>query len=362
MGFSWKSIGAALGVVAGVALALPTGGVSLALAAGMTIGTVGAVIVGIGGAALLGGLAGYAIGASLDSMIPEIPSATYDGDYPYLTVKNDVPIAEAFGGPLSIAGNLVRSNDPSESDWVKMIVSHCLGPIEEYLATFVNDKEFSALEKTHYKVHGYGTPGQIPLQINREDLFKDKYCAFKGVAVSGYKFDKASSDIGAFVPSIYEIIKGRQLIPIATNAIEGMKTWSRNPADILWDYFRRYDKPAILDEKLIGYWAFNESSGTVATDSSKYVKNGTLTHFPASPWVAAQVGNGLQFGIGGGRNDIVVCGTTYPLSEIGKTSFSLSFKIRFTSVVTQRIFSKYFDSGNYIIVKINTTGKMSVFE
>ena len=355
MGFSWKSIGAIAGAIVGVALAIPTGGASLAMAMGLTIGTTGAVLGALGAAAVLGGAAGYLIGSSVDSLSPKLPSATYDGNRPYPTVKNNTPIAEAWGGPLAIAGNVIRANDPSDATWLKLLLAHCLGPIEEYLATFVNDKEFSTLNGTHYSVHGHGTTGQLPLQIDGVDIFSDKYCAFKGLAYSGYKFKKTSTDIGGTQPTIYEIIKGRQLIPISINAVEGTKTWSRNPADILWDYYRRYDKNfSFLDLDLLGYWAFNESSGTTAADSSKWGNDGTLTNFPASPWVAAQVGNGLQFGSDSGTNDYVTFGNDTPLSGIGSHDFSVSFKIRFTSVSGSNVyvFWKYQTSSNYVVIQL----------
>src|SRR3990170_7060226 len=41
---------------------------------------------------------------------------------------------------------------------------------------------------------------------------------------------------------------------------------------------------------LVGYWAFDEGSGTTAGDSSGNGNNGTLTNGPT--WVAGKAGNG----------------------------------------------------------------------
>jgi len=54
------------------------------------------------------------------------------------------------------------------------------------------------------------------------------------------------------------------------------------------------------DEHLVGYWAFDDGSGTVAVDGSGNGLNGTLVGTPA--WVAGVVGTGLDFD---GTNDYV---------------------------------------------------------
>jgi len=218
----------------------------------------------------------WVAGAVVD--IPKIPSSTYGGDSPYITVNNGKVMAEAYGGPFAIAGNLLRSNDPaSDATWAKLVLGHCQGPIEEYLATFVNGKEFSQLAGTHYMVHGYGDSSQEPLRISGTDLFDDKYCAFKGLAHSAYKFNKNSKHIGSSTPSIVEIIKGRKLIPISTNGLEGDNAWSRSIANVLWDYYRRYDKPSIIKNGLIAHYAAKAESGSSDVDSSDYKNHGTIT-------------------------------------------------------------------------------------
>lgn len=50
-----------------------------------------------------------------------------------------------------------------------------------------------------------------------------------------------------------------------------------------------------LDSGLAGYWALDETTGSSASDSSTSGVTGTLTNMENGDWVAAQVGNGLDF-------------------------------------------------------------------
>lgn len=71
----------------------------------------------------------------------------------------------------------------------------------------------------------------------------------------------------------------------------------------------------------VGYWNFNESSGTVATDSHGH--NGTLTNM-SSPgcWVAGKLNNALWFNADGNYNDYVsISGSTDFKSATGSIEF-----------------------------------------
>jgi|GEM_PF-1101610 hypothetical protein len=56
------------------------------------------------------------------------------------------------------------------------------------------------------------------------------------------------------------------------------------------------------DDSLVGYWAFDEGSGTVANDGSGNGNNGTLGGSPLPSWVAGKYGDALSFN---GINDYV---------------------------------------------------------
>lgn len=51
-------------------------------------------------------------------------------------------------------------------------------------------------------------------------------------------------------------------------------------------------------EDLIGYWSFDETTGLVVADASRYKNDGQLKNYPdaTSHWVSGQIGNGLVFG------------------------------------------------------------------
>ena len=78
---------------------------------------------------------------------------------------------------------------------------------------------------------------------------------------------------------------------------------------------------------LVGYWTFDEGSGSTAADSSGNGNNGTLANFPSdnSEWVSGTVGSGaLQFG---GTNQEVIA----PCPATGITSYSISGWIKTSS-------------------------------
>jgi len=52
----------------------------------------------------------------------------------------------------------------------------------------------------------------------------------------------------------------------------------------------------------VGYWNFDDGSGTTATDSGTGGSNGSLVNFTGDPWVAGKVGGALAFD---GSNDYV---------------------------------------------------------
>ncbi|MCW4044791.1 MAG: PKD domain-containing protein [Candidatus Bathyarchaeota archaeon] len=52
---------------------------------------------------------------------------------------------------------------------------------------------------------------------------------------------------------------------------------------------------AASDSGLVGYWSFNEGSGSVAHDSSGNGNDGTLKNFATNPWATGRIGGGLAF-------------------------------------------------------------------
>ena len=107
--------------------------------------TLGAVVVG----GLVGGAVGYGMEYLTDASIPEIAnSSTYKGRTPVYTVEEGKEIAKCYGR-CRIAGNVIRSNDPSEEN-IKVIIGHGQGPIDSLLAWRINNIEWDYLEKVKW--------------------------------------------------------------------------------------------------------------------------------------------------------------------------------------------------------------------
>jgi len=67
-----------------------------------------------------------------------------------------------------------------------------------------------------------------------------------------------------------------------------------------------YDETTIVPEGLVGYWRFNQNSGTNTPDESGAGNDATLYNMdPASDWVTGRAGNGLRFD---GTDDYLDCG------------------------------------------------------
>jgi len=72
-----------------------------------------------------------------------------------------------------------------------------------------------------------------------------------------------------------------------------------------------YEELTTQESALVGYWKFDEGSGTTANDSSGYGNNGTLYNGPT--WTSGKVGGALSFD---GVNDYVDCGNGASLNNI----------------------------------------------
>ncbi len=69
-----------------------------------------------------------------------------------------------------------------------------------------------------------------------------------------------------------------------------------------YGWYAFHDKSSCPTMDLVAHWAFNETSGTAASDSAG-TYNGTLTNMdPATDWVSGKLGNALEFD---GSNDYV---------------------------------------------------------
>jgi hypothetical protein len=67
----------------------------------------------------------------------------------------------------------------------------------------------------------------------------------------------------------------------------------------------------------VGWWKFDESSGTTAADSSGSGNTGSLINGPV--WTSGQIGNALSFD---GSNDVVNAGSSASLDDLPALTLS----------------------------------------
>ncbi len=92
--------------------------------------------------------------------------------------------------------------------------------------------------------------------------------------------------------------------------------------------------PIANNTGLVGYWKFDEGTGTTATDSSGNGNTGTLTNGPS--WISGQIGGALSFD---GSNDYIE--TSSVVGNVGVNDFSISFWVKRTETGRDdAIFSK----------------------
>jgi hypothetical protein len=100
---------------------------------------------------------------------------------------------------------------------------------------------------------------------------------------------------------------------------------------------------------LVGWWKFDEGSGTNAADSSGFVNNATISN---GSWAAGKLGQALNCN---GSNTIATISYASALA-IGTGNFSVAAWIKTsTTGAHQMIFAKY---GGAIIFRVSTDGKI----
>ncbi|MDD4924653.1 MAG: LamG domain-containing protein [Dehalococcoidales bacterium] len=123
------------------------------------------------------------------------------------------------------------------------------------------------------------------------------------------------------------------------------------------------DPASCMSEGLVGYWDFEERSGTTAYDSSDYANTGTLTLGPS--WVSgvkplaggAEGGSALSFD---GTNDYVDCGNGTSLG--GMTQMSIEYWVKppaYNGTNSYILYHGYWDTGyGTLIYRHDTSNKI----
>jgi len=217
-------------IIAATALGAVTGGIGLIPsfgAGGIVTGTSLAISLSATGATY-GFIAGNVIAgmASRNLSAAGGGSSTYEGDGPQLTISENLPISRYYGRGL-VAGNIVRSNDPSEAD-IRYIVAHCSGEIDSLLAYRLNGIDWDDIEGTNYKAYQVGDFTQTGIQVNGGNLFDLQNIGYRGVTHSGFILAK-NNQIGSLPATI---AYGRFLLcsPIAISLVNSDYKWTESVA------------------------------------------------------------------------------------------------------------------------------------
>jgi type II secretory pathway pseudopilin PulG len=92
--------------------------------------------------------------------------------------------------------------------------------------------------------------------------------------------------------------------------------------------YLRTGQGSSCDSNLVGWWKLDETSGTIATDSSGNSNDGTLVNMdPATDWISGQVGGALDFD---GWNDYVNLGADSSLNFETSEPFTIAAWVKTT--------------------------------
>jgi hypothetical protein len=103
--------------------------------------------------------------------------------------------------------------------------------------------------------------------------------------------------------------------------------------------------PFAFNSDLVGWWLFNDGTGTTAADSSGYADSGALSNFQASPWVTGfdNMGALNYANVNGGNSNVVLVPDAPQLNFTNNLAFTLAAWIQ--SATTNQV------SGAAIITK-----------
>ena len=128
---------------------------------------------------------------------------------------------------------------------------------------------------------------------------------------------KVDIEYSALILSIRLPVAPASQFPIAVHVNQ---TPNINPTSLAGANLLTYDNPTgevlgATTNGLVGYWNFDEGTGTTAGDSSGRGNTGTLVNGPT--WVAGKVGSGaVQFDGGAAADDFVNAGSANILDNL----------------------------------------------
>jgi len=258
-----------IGALAGAAFFFKMGmmvtvGGSLLFSAGA--GTIGALIAG----AALGAIGGSAMGLprALTPDLPEVgkDSPNYKEDYPKATVQEGTPVPLPYGRTLA-AGNIVRQNDAAAADYIEFIICHGRGTVDKFLGHWINGVEWTDLRNgNHARWAQEGESNQSGVT----HLFSDAEASnYRGYALTEVRLAKGDEIRG--LDNIYAVGLWRECLEIGQDA-GGSKSWTRNPAKIIWDHYITQEGYAASELDSNAFTALESYCDNVPSDDSQPIR------------------------------------------------------------------------------------------
>ena len=246
-----------IGAVVGIGLAAWTGGASLALMPLGVAGTVAAAAVVGAGAGLLLDIGMTMLG---EFFMPDMPdmsnSPTYSSNQIGNTITEGIFEARCYG-QCKIGGNKVRFNAADDTD-LRVIVAHCIGPVEGISEWYVNDIAWGDLTGAHTKAEYKGTWAQTA-----DARFSVLASAYRGTAYTAFTFVKNDKQIG-YDPNVTCIMEGLLCAPLAG----GADAYTRNNSVILYDFYLNVEGRAAGDLDLNSFKSLEALCNEVPSGSS----------------------------------------------------------------------------------------------
>ena len=234
------------------------GAIAGAYAGGMVgIGVLGTAFAAGLKAAIVGGIMGAMMGVNLMSTfegmggpdLPELPTpgigtSTYRGAQPTVTVEQGTPIGMAIG-KVRMAGNIIRTNDPDHASFSQMLILHNDGQSEvtnykvsrtTYFAYYVNDIEFEEFTGSGPKLWSWS--GSTTHEAGVSHMFTTNVTNFRGLGLTELQLRK-DDRYKSF--QNFNIVGNFGMLHNIGQENGGTKSFTRNPAQILWDWYVRFE-------------------------------------------------------------------------------------------------------------------------
>ena len=127
-------------------------------------------------------------------------------------------------------------------------------------SVFINEVEWDALETKKNKPHRYVVHSGANNQSNVNEVFDEKVCNYRGVAVT--EFDLVKNDEIKSLSNINVIGHFQKCILIGSGGSSPTRSWTRNPAQILWDWYIDVEKYDYTDLDRNAFKALETYCGT----------------------------------------------------------------------------------------------------